>query len=104
MQTNLFKLNIFSIKVIYARIRREFYMTFRPRFVLRQIMTRKLDCDNCFDICCYKTNNLSMFYCKNIRFSRCFLHGKKDYPLNCFVFPLDKKDADIYGCKGVRWD
>lgn len=86
-----------TFKLFYLKIRREFLITFRPRYVIKQLMLRK---GECIHSCCKDISEKTFFSCKylNVVDGKCEVYHTEKFPINCFVCPVDKKDTYYDGC------
>ena len=92
----------FTFKVIWLRIRREFLIRFRSNYVLNNLKNRKtVSCADCKKGSCCKEflDKLPFFSCEHLKENgKCDIYNSKEYPLACFISPVDSKDKWTDGC------
>lgn len=79
---------------IYAGLRRRGIFYLRPGYFKRQMGLRKGSC-NQEGACC----KLTIPWCPHLEGSACRIYDNQ--PLFCRIFPVDKKDIELSGMKGL---
>ncbi|MGM0607951.1 MAG: hypothetical protein ACQESP_06005 [Candidatus Muiribacteriota bacterium] len=78
-----------NLKLGIGKIRRFYLSTFRKKQVKKMLQKRKGQCNQC-GACCQLLVKCPFLYRKDNLFC-CKIYGKVR-PINCIVFPLNKKD------------
>ena len=81
-----------TVLLVYARLRREFLISFKPRYVLKQLQERKGKCNACS---CCSCLNLTPFSCSFFDKKTNTCKTWNNLPVSCYVFPLDEKEIEL---------
>ena len=90
----------FTFKVTINKIKKTFYLYFKPKTVIRNIMLRE-NCSKCtkLNYCCKESFEKTPFSCKHLlENGMCAVYHTKDYPISCFISPVDYNKYIIEDC------
>lgn len=89
----LFSRNI-DLKYFYSSLRRRFIYYFKREYYNRKLAKRKGRCLGEAHCCL-----LAVPWCPFLRETKCRLYARQ--PFFCRIFPIDEKDQELNGIKGV---
>jgi hypothetical protein len=83
-----------KFRYIYAGLRRRFYCYFGRRYVDAQLSRRRGACSKAGHCC-----KVALPWCEYLINGKCSVYDKQ--PFFCRIFPIDEKDKELSGVKGV---
>ena len=87
------------VSTVYRVFRRKFYLTFRKKYIKKQLSLRKGKCKECG--CCHNM----LIPCEHFKEPNLCLKWN-DLPYECFCYPFDEKDKNEFSKKqcAFHWD
>jgi len=90
---------IFTLKVLCLKVRREAYISFRPRKVIKILASRPpFVCSGCSHYCCSEIFKKTPFNCEHLKEDGSCVAYPDNLSASCIVYPLDLKDSEYEFC------